>query len=114
MTPLARNLNNLILVVDLARRDSLVLLGDTIRTYIARGIPVRFGMVPLLGLGDRLGEETTTGGMVAKVVWYLVETVGRAQAMQFLNDVSARSRHFCTLWLLPVWLCMLTSLSPQC
>lgn len=82
MSTVAQNLYNVVLVMDLSRIDSLALLTEIVRAFVARGIPVRFGFVPLIG---DAGEVST---MVAKVLWYLVDSVGRAGSMKFLDLVS--------------------------
>lgn len=81
MNLVKRNLYNVVLVMDLSRIDSLALLTEIVRAFVARGIPVRFGFVPVLG------ESSEVSTMVAKVLWYLVDSVGRAGSMKFLDLV---------------------------
>lgn len=83
MNLVARNMNNVVLVLDLSRPESLRLIAESVRTYVSRGIPVRFGLVPQVG---EIGDITTS---VAQVIWYLVENAGRSNAMGFLDSVRA-------------------------
>lgn len=80
-----RNAINVILVMDLSKRDNHAILADNVATFIQRGVGVRFGMVPLLQ--DAAGDAEL-GRMVAKAIWYLVEKAGRAGALAFSRDVS--------------------------
>lgn len=78
----AKNLHHVVLVLDLSRVESLILMTEGIRDFISRGIPVRFGLVPLVG------EDQHISTLVARVVWYLTETVGRAGSMKLMQMVS--------------------------
>ena len=82
MSLVGKNLYNVVLVMDLSRIDSVALLTEVVRAFVARGIPVRFGFVPYLG------DSNEASTMVAKVLWYLVDSVGRAGSMKFLDLVS--------------------------
>lgn len=86
MSTVAQNLYNVVLVMDLSRVDSLALLTEIVRVFVARGIPVRFGFVPLLG------DSTEVSTLGAKVLWYLVDSVGRAGSMKFLDLVGSPSQ----------------------
>lgn len=94
MNLVARNVHNVVLVLDLSRLDSLRLVSDNIREYITRGIPIRFGIVPQVG---KDGEIST---MVAQTLWYLTDKVGRSASMTLLTDVRPHfhvsSRHPCS------------------
>jgi UDP-glucose:glycoprotein glucosyltransferase len=84
MNLVARNLNNVVFVLDLSQPSSLVLVAQNLKQFITRGIPVRFGLVPLVA-SDEAAIETE----MARVVLYLVETVGRGPTIRFLQDVRA-------------------------
>jgi UDP-glucose:glycoprotein glucosyltransferase len=87
MNLIGRNLNNVVFVLDLSQPAALALLTNNVRQFISRGIPVRFGVVPQVGAAGENGNVST---MVAQVLWYLVEAVGRAPAMGFCGDVRLR------------------------
>jgi UDP-glucose:glycoprotein glucosyltransferase len=40
------NIFNVVVVLDLADTSSLQFVSDTVSTYISRGFPIRFGIVP--------------------------------------------------------------------
>lgn len=82
MNLVARNLNNVVLLLDLSQPSALLLVAENVRMYVSRGIPLRFGLVPLVG------EHGSAAERVARVVGYLVDTVGRAGAMEFMGEVS--------------------------
>ncbi|GAA5860419.1 hypothetical protein JCM1840_000253 [Sporobolomyces johnsonii] len=88
MNLIAKNLNNVVFVLDLSQPAALALIAETVKQFVSRGIPVRFGLVPLVGeLGDADSVET----MLAQVVWYLVDALGRAPTMSFLADLYTAS-----------------------
>jgi UDP-glucose:glycoprotein glucosyltransferase len=80
-----RNAINVVLVMDLSKRDNHAILADNVATFIQRGVGIRFGMVPLL---QDTAEHTDLGQIVSKTMWYLVEKAGRAGALAFSRDVS--------------------------
>lgn len=82
MSQIAKNINNVVLVVDLSFPSVLTLLSENINGFISRGVPIRWGVVPVIG------EEGDMSTMIAKCLWYLVEESGRGTAMAFLTDVS--------------------------
>ncbi|GAA6015304.1 hypothetical protein JCM10207_008942 [Rhodosporidiobolus poonsookiae] len=84
MNLIARNLNNVVLVLDLTQPNALALVIENIKTFVSRGIPVRFGVVPLV---SEQGDETAVQRQVAQALWYLTDTLGRSAAMAFLNDL---------------------------
>lgn len=85
MNLIARNLNNVVLALDLSNVRSLTTLTKNVAGYIARGIPVRFGVVPIIS--DDAPEHGSVKNDVAKVLWYLVDAIGRARTMVFLDDL---------------------------
>ncbi|KAM0749302.1 hypothetical protein T439DRAFT_327029 [Meredithblackwellia eburnea MCA 4105] len=88
MNLLARNLHNLVLILDFSRPDHLRLITESVKTYVSRGIPVRFGVVPLLA--PRGGAEVDDlSEKMGAVTWYLVDTVGRGGTMGFLSKLAA-------------------------
>jgi hypothetical protein len=86
LNSVALNLHNVVLVLDLTKSGSLTLIVDNIKQFVSRGIPVRFGLVPIIG--DDPNDPTT---MLAKTIWHLTDTAGRATTMRFMSDVSPLS-----------------------
>lgn len=83
--PAARlNLFNVVLVLDFSQPGSLYYIANTISNIIQRGNPIRFGVVPMVGHGERREE----GERMARLIWYLVDRYGRAKTMGFLKSVS--------------------------
>ena len=82
MSQIGRNLNNVVLVLDLARPAALNLVTESVKMYVSRGIPVRFGLVPQVATE---GEHPSTA--VASCLWYLVDIIGRSKTMAFLSAV---------------------------
>ncbi|KAI5475335.1 UDP-glucose:glycoprotein glucosyltransferase [Pseudohyphozyma bogoriensis] len=81
ITTLAINLHNLVLSLDLSQPDSLSLLTENIRTFVSRGIPIRFGFVPMLHARE---EDRGIEEDVARVFGEFVKKRGRKGAMDFL------------------------------
>ncbi|GAA5982339.1 hypothetical protein JCM5350_006149 [Sporobolomyces pararoseus] len=82
MNLVARNLNNVVFVLDLSQPSSLVLVAQNLKQFITRGIPVRFGLVPLVA-SDPDAIETE----MAQIMFYLIETIGRGPTIRFLQDL---------------------------
>lgn len=93
--PAARlNLFNVVLVLDFSQPGSLYYIANTISNIIQRGNPIRFGVVPMVGQGERKEE----GERMARLIWYLVDRYGRAKTMGFLKAVSVLlCSMFCSL-----------------
>lgn len=89
MILIGRNLNNLIIIVDLSKPASLTLVAENIRMFVSRGIPIRFGLVPLVGETSTTELEGTPDDStaVAKIIWYLVERGGKKKTMDFIGEV---------------------------
>lgn len=86
MNLIRRNLNNVVFVLDFSQPVALALLAENVRNFVARGIPLRFGVVPQV---DASGSEHDISAKVAQVLWYTIDKLGRASAMSLLlGDVS--------------------------
>lgn len=84
MTQVARNLNNLVFIIDLSDPASIAHITNNIRQYVSRGIPIRFGVVPIVGpFGD-----TSMRTLMAQMLWYLSDKAGRSVTMSFLDQVA--------------------------
>ncbi|GAA6062062.1 hypothetical protein JCM10212_003560 [Sporobolomyces blumeae] len=89
MNLVARNLNNVVFVLDLSKPSSLALVSQNLKQFVSRGIPVRFGLVPIVSAEyGPDGVETE----LALVLWYLVEAIGRGPTIQFLADLARASQ----------------------
>lgn len=84
MNLVRRNLHNVVFVLDLSQPSALAVISDSVRGFIARAIPIRFGLVPVVSMEH---ESNDVSALVAKVLWHLVERYGRASAMQFCSSV---------------------------
>lgn len=81
MNRVARNLNNIVFVLDLTQPEALALVVEHIKQFVGRGIPVRFGIVPIVGPSS---EDDSLQTLMAQVTWYLTDALGRAPTMHFL------------------------------
>ncbi|BGP32069.1 killer toxin resistant protein [Rhodotorula toruloides] len=81
MNLVARNLNNVVFVLDLTQPEAISLVVEHIKQFVGRGIPVRFGVVPIVGPSS---EDNSLQTLMAQVTWYLTDALGRAPTMQFL------------------------------
>ncbi|KAJ7342428.1 glycosyltransferase family 24 protein [Mycena albidolilacea] len=77
------NLFNIVLVLDLSRPAALHTLTGAVANIVARGLPFRFGVVPL--------GETEEGTKMAKLFYHSVRNYGRKRTMEFLKAVLATS-----------------------
>lgn len=85
MNLIRRNLNTVIFVLDFSQPTALALIAENVRNFVARGIPLRFGVVPQI---KTVEDPTDVSAKVAQVLWYVVDKLGRAPAMALLGDVS--------------------------
>ncbi|KIK98602.1 glycosyltransferase family 24 protein [Paxillus rubicundulus Ve08.2h10] len=79
MLKIRLNLVNVILVLDLSETRSLSLLGSLSETFVARGFPVRWGLVP-----DCQGDSLK----MARLLYYLKQKYGRDRMTAFIRGVS--------------------------
>ncbi|GAA5989455.1 hypothetical protein JCM10908_000480 [Rhodotorula pacifica] len=88
MTQVARNLNNLVFVIDLSQPASLAHITQNIKQYVSRGVPIRFGVVPLVGSS---GDSSSVATLMAQMTWYLADAAGRTATMAFLDRLAHAS-----------------------
>ncbi|GJN89390.1 hypothetical protein Rhopal_002370-T1 [Rhodotorula paludigena] len=88
MNQVAKNLNNVVFVLDLAQPDSLALVTENIKQFVSRGVPLRFGLVPLV---NPTGTKNRTESHIAQALWYLTDHAGRGPTMKFLADLRTAS-----------------------
>ncbi|EIN08165.1 glycosyltransferase family 24 protein [Punctularia strigosozonata HHB-11173 SS5] len=77
------NLYNVVLVLDLSKTSSHGFIGNAVWNIINRNFPLRFGVVPMV--------ETEDGEKMAKIFYYLIQTVGRAKTIEFIR-MNAQTR----------------------
>ncbi|KWU41782.1 hypothetical protein RHOSPDRAFT_22376 [Rhodotorula sp. JG-1b] len=85
MTQVARNLNNLVFILDLSLPDSLQHITRNIKQYVSRGLPIRFGVVPHVGPS---GDSSSVSTLMAQTTWYLTDAAGRTATMAFLDRIA--------------------------
>ncbi|KAF1979808.1 hypothetical protein BU23DRAFT_106258 [Bimuria novae-zelandiae CBS 107.79] len=72
-----RDIHNAIVPVDFTVKDDVIMVIETVLSLIKRGIPIRWGLVPL----------TKTEGAVeqAKLVYHLIDTYGLSTLIKYLD-----------------------------
>ncbi|KAH8925341.1 glycosyltransferase family 24 protein [Atractiella rhizophila] len=84
MTQVGRNLMNIVLVLDLSRIENIKLISENVNLFIQKGFPLRVGVVPALHAGDEEDIQTD----MARIIWYLVDAVGRGKTMEYLEHLA--------------------------
>nr|XP_018263998.1 UDP-glucose:glycoprotein glucosyltransferase [Kwoniella dejecticola CBS 10117]OBR86156.1 UDP-glucose:glycoprotein glucosyltransferase [Kwoniella dejecticola CBS 10117] len=83
-----RNTWNLVFVLDLAQIASLDIIANAISPMIQRGLPIRFGVVPMFEPGkDDLSFH------MAKIFHYAVQTFGRGATKDLFLSLAGSSPH---------------------
>ncbi|KAG6885729.1 hypothetical protein C0993_010556 [Termitomyces sp. T159_Od127] len=72
------NVFNVILVLDLSQMDSLSFIIGNMAGLISRGVPLRFGLVPI--------TETEDSIQMARLFYHLVLKYGRKKTLKFIQD----------------------------
>ncbi|WWC85342.1 uncharacterized protein L201_000205 [Kwoniella dendrophila CBS 6074] len=83
-----KNTWNLIFVLDLAQVSSLDIIANAVTPMIQRGLPIRFGIVPMF----EPGKEDISAQM-AKVFHYVVKTFGRGSTSELFADLISSTPH---------------------
>lgn len=76
-----RNLWNVVLVLDMSDRSAISAIAQTISTLIQRNLPLRFGVVPMIG------DEDDSSLAMGRLMRWSVANLGRAQTIQWLRAV---------------------------
>lgn len=79
LPPVARDLHNVIVPVDLSKSEDILLILQQLYTFIKRGIPVRFGLVPTAESPESIAQ--------LKVAHYLQDAFGLSAFIQYLEEV---------------------------
>ncbi|WVW83270.1 hypothetical protein I302_105289 [Kwoniella bestiolae CBS 10118] len=83
-----KNTWNLVFVFDLAQVSSLDIIANSISPMIQRGLPIRFGVVPMFDT-----EKEDISAQMAKIFHYVVKTFGRGSTRDFLADLVSSTPH---------------------
>lgn len=78
LPPVARDLHNVVVPVDVSVADDAMLVIRQLQTFIKRGVPVRFGLVPVSSSPESTAQ--------LKVVHYLQETFGLGSLIHYLEQ----------------------------
>jgi UDP-glucose:glycoprotein glucosyltransferase len=76
--PIGRNIFNLILPVDFTNKEDLAVVSQMI-SLMGRGIPVRFGLVPLTSNSDASAQ--------AKIAYHILETYGTEGVLLYIQEI---------------------------
>ncbi|KAL9710152.1 killer toxin resistant protein [Leucoagaricus gongylophorus] len=74
-----RNLFNTVLVMDLSRSSNVHFIATAVANIVNRGLPFRFGVVPIINDEDSL--------KMAKLFYYMIHTYGRKKTLSFLSNI---------------------------
>ncbi|KAJ5094498.1 hypothetical protein N7456_010359 [Penicillium angulare] len=84
LPPVARDLHNVVVPVDLSNPEDILLVIQQIQTFIKRMIPVRFGLVPTNVSPESIAQ--------LKVAHYLQDTYGLSVFVQYLEESVSKSK----------------------
>ncbi|KAJ5628844.1 hypothetical protein N7490_011072 [Penicillium lividum] len=84
LPPVARDLQNVVVPVDLSKSEDMLLVLQQILTFIKRGIPVRFGLVPTASSPESIAQ--------LKVAHYLQDTFGLSAFIQYLEESASKAK----------------------
>ncbi|KAJ5552181.1 hypothetical protein N7494_001559 [Penicillium frequentans] len=84
LPPVARDLHNVIVPVDLSKSEDILLILQQLLTFIKRGIPVRFGLVPTAESPESIAQ--------LKVAHYLQDVFGLSAFIQYLEESASKSK----------------------
>lgn len=77
--PARKNLWNVVLVLDLSTRTGLHTISQTVTSVIRRGIPFRFGLVPLFN-----SDPSSPGSVMARLLHHMIKQHGRGETIDFI------------------------------
>lgn len=77
-----RELHNVVMPVDLSDPEDVIFVVQQIQTFVMRGIPVRFGLVPVTS------SSASTDQL--KVAHYIQETFGVENLLQYLGESASK------------------------
>ena len=80
MPPVRRDIHNVVVPLDLADAKDIQMLVGTLRAFVQRKIPIRFGIVPLTNSDLAIKQ--------AKVLYHVVEAYGLSTGLAYLDQVS--------------------------
>ncbi|OSD04995.1 glycosyltransferase family 24 protein [Trametes coccinea BRFM310] len=77
------NMFNVVLAVDLSQASSIEFIGMTVNSLINRGLPFRWGVVPLV--------ETEDGARMGRLFYYLMDNFGPEDTLNFILSLTQRN-----------------------
>lgn len=77
---IAQNLINVVLGLDLTRTHNLRTLGHVVEPFISRGLPIRWGVVPIAP------KNSSEEELMSRCFWNLTESVGPIEALKFIRE----------------------------
>ncbi|KAA1082855.1 hypothetical protein PGT21_016846 [Puccinia graminis f. sp. tritici] len=77
--PIGRNLINVVLGLDLTQTQNLHNLGHVIEVFIARSLPIRWGVVPIPTKNPSQAEK------MSRSFWNMIEALGPIETLKFIK-----------------------------
>ncbi|CAG8939330.1 unnamed protein product [Penicillium salamii] len=84
LPPVRRDLHNVILPLDLSNPEEMMLIAGNIQTFIKRGIPVRFGLVPTSSSPESIAQ--------LKVAHYLFDAYGLESLTHYFEQFASQGK----------------------
>ncbi|EFP90682.2 uncharacterized protein PGTG_16708 [Puccinia graminis f. sp. tritici CRL 75-36-700-3] len=78
--PIGRNLINVVLGLDLTQTQNLHNLGHVIEVFIARSLPIRWGVVPIPTKNPSQAEK------MSRSFWNMIEALGPIETLKFIKE----------------------------
>ncbi|KAF2174090.1 glycosyltransferase family 24 protein [Zasmidium cellare ATCC 36951] len=87
LPPIRKEVHNLVVPIDFADYNDVVLVTESLRNFVQRKVPIHFGLVPRL--------KTPASVEQTKIVYYLIDRYGLAAALEYLeNSVETAGRKY--------------------
>ncbi|CAH7673649.1 UDP-glucose:glycoprotein glucosyltransferase-domain-containing protein [Phakopsora pachyrhizi] len=77
--PIARNLITVVIAANLTNIESLTPLAEIVEPIISHGLPIRWGLVPLLD------DENSVSESITRTFWNLFQAIGTADSLNFIK-----------------------------
>ena len=83
MPTVRRDIHNVVIPFDPTNLKDVEMVVETLQIFVKRKIPIRFGIVPLIG-SESAAQQTT-------VLYHLLDSYGLSTVFAYLETVSNRS-----------------------